>query len=138
MHLLFIRRTIFYTLVIVSLRGLGLFRLVAEPLTWTCTKPDGTSTAEWRLAALEVRGEGAQTLRSMALWRLAALDDLGVTREMSAGGTSAGRSAAERDRLGGLSGIRAMPPTLPTNTEFCDNYSPNPLTPTGGLSNWVG
>ncbi|CAH2048440.1 unnamed protein product, partial [Iphiclides podalirius] len=101
--------------------------LVAEPLAWTWTEPD-VSTAEWRLAALEVRGEGTQTLRSMALCRLAAREDLGVARDISAGGTNAGRSAADRDRLGGLSGIRAMPPTLPTNTEFCEKINNNWLS----------
>lgn len=77
------------------------------------------STAECRLAALEVLGEGTQTLRSTALWRLAAREERGVTEwQTSDGGTRAGRSAAERDRRGGLSGMSAMPPMLPTNTEF--------------------
>lgn len=76
------------------------------------------STAECRLAALEVLGDGAHTLRSTALWRLAALDDLGVWGMWSEGVIKAGRSAAERERLGGLSGMRVIPPILPTNTEF--------------------
>lgn len=37
--------------------------------------------------------------------------------EASDGGTRAGRSAAERERLGGLSGMSAIP-ILPTKTEF--------------------
>lgn len=74
------------------------------------------STAECKLAALEVRGEGTQTRRSTALCRLAAREDRGVTLwDMSKGGTKAGKSAAERERRGGLSGMSAM---LPTKTEF--------------------
>lgn len=77
------------------------------------------STAECRLAALEVLGDGA-TLISTALCRLAALDDLGVWWDISDGVTRAGISAADRDRLGGLSGISAIPPIpmLLTKTEF--------------------
>lgn len=89
-----------------------------EPLTCTWTHPGGISTAECKLAARDVLGEGAQTLKSTALWRLAAREDLTVVREPSVGGTRAGRSAADRERLGGLSGISAIPPTLPTKTEF--------------------
>lgn len=108
-----------HTLVIVSLLGLlGLFKLPPDPLTWTCTEPGGISTAEWRLAALEVLGEGTHSLRSTALCRLAALEEREVC-ERSEGGIRAGRSAAERERRGGLSGMSAMPQTLPTKTEFC-------------------
>lgn len=98
---------------------LGLFIFDPEPLTCTWTDPGGISTVEWRLAARDVLGEGTPTLKSTALCKLAALEDRGVEWEWSEGGTRAGRSAAERDRRGGLSGIRAMPPILPTNTEFC-------------------
>lgn len=39
--------------------------------------------------------------------------------DRSEGVTRAGRSAAERERRGGLSGMSAIPQTLPTKTEFC-------------------
>ena len=86
-----------------------------EPLTWTWTEP---CASEWRLAALEVLGDGAQTRRSTALCKLAALEDLGV---WPVSGAKAGRSAADRDLRGGLSGMRAMP-ILPTNTEFYEIF----------------
>lgn len=43
------------------------------------------STDEWRLAALEVRGDGTQRRRSTALWRLAAREDRGVAWGASEG-----------------------------------------------------
>lgn len=57
---------------------------------------------------------------STALCKLAALEDLAVWWDISDGVMRAGRSAAERDRLGGLSGISAIPPIpmLLTKTEF--------------------
>lgn len=105
---------------IVSRLGLlGLCKFDPDPLTWTCTEPGGISTAECRLAALDALGDGP-TLRSTALCKLAALEDLGVVWLMSDGVMRAGRSAAERERRGGLSGMSAIPPMpmLLTKTEF--------------------
>lgn len=77
------------------------------------------STAECKLAALEVLGDG-NTLMSTALCKLAALEDLGVWWDISDGVMRAGMSVAERDLLGGLSGMSAIPPIpmLLTKTEF--------------------